>query len=229
FSLLFLRPCTVPPFRFKPLPFSLSVSLSLSFSLSVHLSSSHTLSLPFISPPTSQCSVSVLLCLSLFPSLFISLSLSLSLFGVLKLQFSLLSVCALPVSFLCRPEPPAEPRTPAHSTAVVEMAMNSILNTDDIKKALDAFQAVDSFDPKRFFEMVGLKAKSAEDVKKAFHILDADSSGFIEEEELKFVFKHFATDGRDLSDKETKAFLQAADKDGDGKIGAEEFAALVCE
>lgn len=45
--------------------------------------------------------------------------------------------------------------------------------------------AVDSFDPKRFFEMVGLKAKSAEDVKKAFHILDADSSGFIEEEELK--------------------------------------------
>uniref|UniRef100_A0A8C1MRQ8 Parvalbumin n=2 Tax=Cyprinus carpio TaxID=7962 RepID=A0A8C1MRQ8_CYPCA len=101
------------------------------------------------------------------------------------------------------------------------MAMNSILNTDDIKKALDAFQAVDSFDPKRFFEMVGLKAKSAEDVKKAFHILDADSSGFIEEEELKFVFKHFATDGRDLSDKETKAFLQAADKDGDGKIGAE--------
>ena len=112
---------------------------------------------------------------------------------------------------------------------VVEMAMNSILNTDDIKKALDAFQAVDSFDPKRFFEMVGLKAKSAEDVKKAFHILDADSSGFIEEEELKFVFKHFATDGRDLSDKETKAFLQAADKDGDGKIGAEEFAALVCE
>lgn len=37
----------------------------------------------------------------------------------------------------------------------------------------------------------------------------------------RFVFKHFATDGRDLSDKETKAFLQAADKDGDGKIGAE--------
>lgn len=35
------------------------------------------------------------------------------------------------------------------------------------------------------------------------------------------VLKHFATDGRDLTDKETKAFLQAADKDGDGKIGAE--------
>lgn len=37
----------------------------------------------------------------------------------------------------------------------------------------------------------------------------------------RFVLKGFATDGRDLTDKETKAFLQAADKDGDGKIGAE--------
>lgn len=37
----------------------------------------------------------------------------------------------------------------------------------------------------------------------------------------RFVLKAFAADGRDLTDKETKAFLQAADKDGDGKIGAE--------
>ncbi|XP_051989144.1 parvalbumin 6 [Xyrauchen texanus] len=109
------------------------------------------------------------------------------------------------------------------------MAMNSILNPDDIKKALEAFKAADSFDHKRFFEMVGLKAKSAADVKKAFHLLDADNSGFIEEEELKFVLKVFALDGRDLTNKETKAFLQAADKDGDGKIGADEFAALVRE
>ncbi|XP_057203224.1 parvalbumin 6 [Triplophysa rosa] len=109
------------------------------------------------------------------------------------------------------------------------MAMNSILNPDDIKKALGAFKAADSFDHKKFFEMVGLKAMSADGVKKAFHVLDADNSGFIEEEELKFVLKGFATDGRDLTDKETKAFLQAADKDGDGKIGAEEFAALVRE
>lgn len=36
---------------------------------------------------------------------------------------------------------------------------------------------------------------------------------------LRFVLKGFAKDGRDLTDAETKAFLKAADKDGDGKIG----------
>uniref|UniRef100_A0A3B3WPC5 Parvalbumin n=1 Tax=Poecilia mexicana TaxID=48701 RepID=A0A3B3WPC5_9TELE len=99
------------------------------------------------------------------------------------------------------------------------MAMSSILNADDIKKALDAFAVADSFDHKKFFEIVGLKSKSPDDVKKVFTVLDADNSGFIEEEELKFVLKGFAKDGRDLTDKETKAFLKAADKDGDGKIG----------
>uniref|UniRef100_A0A3B5MS05 Parvalbumin n=1 Tax=Xiphophorus couchianus TaxID=32473 RepID=A0A3B5MS05_9TELE len=99
------------------------------------------------------------------------------------------------------------------------MAMSSILNADDIKKALDAFAVADSFDHKKFFEIVGLKSKSPNDVKKVFTVLDADNSGFIEEEELKFVLKGFAKDGRDLTDKETKAFLKAADKDGDGKIG----------
>ncbi|XP_020782819.2 parvalbumin 6 isoform X1 [Boleophthalmus pectinirostris] len=110
-----------------------------------------------------------------------------------------------------------------------KMAMSGILNCDDIKKALDAFAVAESFDVKKFFEMVGLKSKSADDVKKVFTVLDADNSGFIEEEELKFVLKGFAKDGRDLTDKETKAFLRAADKDGDGKIGVEEFTALVKE
>ncbi|XP_036409002.1 parvalbumin 6 isoform X1 [Megalops cyprinoides] len=110
-----------------------------------------------------------------------------------------------------------------------EMAMKDILKADDIQKALDAFKAADSFDHKRFFAMVGLKTKPDDDVKKVFLLLDVDNSGFIEEEELKFVLKGFATDGRDLTDKETKTFLEAADKDGDGKIGMEEFIALVRE
>lgn len=45
--------------------------------------------------------------------------------------------------------------------------------------------AADSFNYKQFFEMVGLKKKGPEDVKKVFHILDKDRSGFIEEDELK--------------------------------------------
>ncbi|KAL7833989.1 hypothetical protein AOLI_G00289490 [Acnodon oligacanthus] len=109
------------------------------------------------------------------------------------------------------------------------MAMQELLKDEDIKKALEAFQAPESFDHKKFFEMVGLKAMSAENVKKVFKVLDVDASGFIEEEELKFVLKGFSKDGRDLSDQETKAFLAAADKDGDGKIGIDEFEAIVHE
>lgn len=45
--------------------------------------------------------------------------------------------------------------------------------------------AADSFDYKKFFKACGLASKSAEDVKKAFAIIDQDNSGFIEEEELK--------------------------------------------
>ncbi len=42
------------------------------------------------------------------------------------------------------------------------------------------------------------------------------------------MLKGFSADGRDLTDKETKAFLAAADKDGDGKIGidGEKFSSL---
>ncbi|KAM3865172.1 parvalbumin-7 [Diretmus argenteus] len=109
------------------------------------------------------------------------------------------------------------------------MAMNDLLKAEDIKKALDAFAVADSFDHKKFFEMVGMKAMSAENVKKVFQALDVDASGFIEEEELKFVLKGFAADGRDLTDAETKRFLEAADKDGDGMIGSDEFEVLVHE
>ncbi|XP_032418471.1 parvalbumin-7-like isoform X1 [Xiphophorus hellerii] len=108
------------------------------------------------------------------------------------------------------------------------MVMTDLLKPEEIKKALDAFSA-ETFDPRKFFEMVGMKAMSAENVKKVFQVLDVDGSGFIEEEELKFVLKGFSKDGRDLTDAETKAFITAADKDGDGKIGIDEFEALVHE
>lgn len=106
----------------------------------------------------------------------------------------------------------------------------------------------ETFDPKKFFELVGLTAMSPESVKDVFRVLDVDGSGFIEEDELKwdpdtdvhtdlfqtdklhhkhsffacvdrYILKGFSKEGRDLTDDETKAFLKAADKDGDGKIG----------
>nr|XP_023415717.1 parvalbumin alpha [Loxodonta africana] len=101
------------------------------------------------------------------------------------------------------------------------MSMADLLNAEDIKKAVGAFAATDSFDHKRFFQMLGLKKKSPDDVRKVFHILDKDKSGFIEEEELGFILKGFSSDARDLTAKETKMLLAAGDKDGDGKIGAE--------
>ncbi|GAB1299545.1 Intraflagellar transport protein 27 homolog [Apodemus speciosus] len=101
------------------------------------------------------------------------------------------------------------------------MSMTDLLSAEDIKKAIGAFAAADSFDHKKFFQMVGLKKKSPDDVKKVFHILDKDKSGFIEEDELGSILKGFSSDARDLSAKETKTLLAAGDKDGDGKIGVE--------
>lgn len=43
----------------------------------------------------------------------------------------------------------------------------------------------ETFDPKKFFELVGLRAMSPESVKDVFRVLDVDGSGFIEEDELK--------------------------------------------
>ncbi|KAG7491869.1 hypothetical protein MATL_G00008020 [Megalops atlanticus] len=87
--------------------------------------------------------------------------------------------------------------------------------------------APDSFTYKKFFQLCGLTKKSPQEVKDVFGILDNDGSGFIEEEELKFFLQRFSPGARLLTDKETKSFLSAADDDNDGKIGVDEFQAMV--
>ncbi|XP_078388089.1 parvalbumin alpha-like [Cetorhinus maximus] len=109
------------------------------------------------------------------------------------------------------------------------MPITKLLATADIDKALNAVQTPGSFDHKKFFQLVGLKKKTPEQVKEVFNILDQDQSGFIEEDELKCVLKGFSAKGRELSESETKALLAAGDADHDGKIGAEEFAKLVAQ
>lgn len=42
-----------------------------------------------------------------------------------------------------------------------------------------------TFDHKKFLKACGMSGQSAEEIKKAFKIIDQDNSGFIEEEELK--------------------------------------------
>ncbi|CAL9698871.1 unnamed protein product [Knipowitschia caucasica] len=107
------------------------------------------------------------------------------------------------------------------------MAFSGMLNDADITAAIAACSAADSFKHKEFFAKVGLAAKSADDVKKAFFVIDQDKSGFIEEDELKLFLQNFAAGARALTDNETKTFLKAGDADGDGMIGVDEFAAMV--
>ncbi|XP_068434518.1 parvalbumin 8 [Clinocottus analis] len=107
------------------------------------------------------------------------------------------------------------------------MSLSSILSADAIDSAIKDCQAPDSFCPRKFFQLCGLTKKSPQDVKKVFGIMDNDGSGFVEEEELKFFLQRFSPGARILTDKETKEFLCAADDDSDGRIGADEFQAMV--
>ncbi|XP_029312496.1 parvalbumin 3 [Cottoperca gobio] len=107
------------------------------------------------------------------------------------------------------------------------MALAGTLKEADITAALAACQAADSFKHKEFFAKVGLSAKSADDIKGAFKVIDQDKSGFIEEDELKLFLQNFSASARALTEGETKAFLKAGDSDGDGMIGMDEFATMV--
>ncbi|KAM4631624.1 parvalbumin beta-like [Discoglossus pictus] len=107
------------------------------------------------------------------------------------------------------------------------MSITDILSAKDIEAALCSVKAEGSFQYKSFFAKVGLAGKSAEQVQKVFAIFDQDKSGYIEEEELSLFLQNFDAKARILNDSETKAFLKSGDSDGDGKIGVDEFQALV--
>ncbi|XP_060696554.1 oncomodulin-like [Hemiscyllium ocellatum] len=107
------------------------------------------------------------------------------------------------------------------------MSMTDVLEAGAINSAISQCKAPESFDFKKFFEACGLSKKSASEVKKVFAILDQDGSGFIDKTELKLFLQYFSSGARQLSDNEAQSMLSAADNDGNGKIGFDEFQQLV--
>nr|XP_060642662.1 parvalbumin beta-like [Anolis sagrei ordinatus] len=107
------------------------------------------------------------------------------------------------------------------------MSLAGILTDAEIAAGLESCKAPDSFNSKTFFAKSGMHGKSKDQLTKVFGILDQDKSGFIEEDELMKFLQNFNTSARLLTEKETKVLLNAGDTDGDGKIGVDEFIALV--
>ncbi|XP_020655240.3 parvalbumin beta [Pogona vitticeps] len=107
------------------------------------------------------------------------------------------------------------------------MALAGILTDAEITAGLQCCQAPDSFNYKTFFAKSGLRDKPRDLWREVFAVLDQNKSGFIEEDELRNFLQNFSLSARRLTDKETKKFLAAGDIDGDGKLGMEEFTALL--
>ncbi|XP_049980389.1 oncomodulin isoform X2 [Alexandromys fortis] len=107
------------------------------------------------------------------------------------------------------------------------MSITDVLSADDIAAALQECQDPDTFEPQKFFQTSGLSKMSASQVKDVFRFIDNDQSGYLDEDELKFFLQKFQSDARELTESETKSLMAAADNDGDGKIGADEFQEMV--
>ena len=68
--------------------------------------------------------------------------------------------------------------------------------------------------------MSKLSSEQAEELKKAFAVMDTNGDGVVTKEELKNLLKGL---GEDVSDEVVDEMIKMADENGDGKIQFEEF------
>ena len=68
--------------------------------------------------------------------------------------------------------------------------------------------------------MSKLSSEQAEELKKAFAVMDTNGDGVVTKEELKGLLKGL---GEDVSDDVVDEMIKIADENGDGKIQFEEF------
>uniref|UniRef100_A0A670XRV0 Parvalbumin n=1 Tax=Pseudonaja textilis TaxID=8673 RepID=A0A670XRV0_PSETE len=91
----------------------------------------------------------------------------------------------------------------------------------DVIAACQYLRAPDSFNHRKFFQLIGMSKKSSSQIKDIFQILDHNQSGFIEEQELTYFLQRFDPGARLLTATEIEKFMAAADHDGDGRVGTE--------
>ncbi|CAF1174171.1 unnamed protein product [Adineta steineri] len=100
------------------------------------------------------------------------------------------------------------------------------------QEARQMFSAIDvdnngRIEFEEFAEIVAdfyFKKYSRAEILEAFRRFDHNRDGFIEAEELKNILGQL---GRNFSNEEIRTMIQKVDRDGNGKISIEEFAALV--
>ncbi|XP_077129654.1 parvalbumin beta-like [Ranitomeya variabilis] len=105
--------------------------------------------------------------------------------------------------------------------------ITDILNPKDIKQALDDIQGGNPFEYKRFFRTTGMSSLSKRQIEKVFHILDREVGHFIDEDDIQDFLKNFGPGARKLTAAETADFMKAGDPNNTGKIGLDDFIAMV--
>ncbi|XP_063712235.1 uncharacterized protein LOC134840387 [Symsagittifera roscoffensis] len=110
--------------------------------------------------------------------------------------------------------------------------MGKHMSERDLKEIIDKVDDDGSgeIEFSEFLEMMVAQMHEADDteaeVMRMFHVFDKDGDEFIDTAELKLIFMKM---GEKVSDEEIDLIIEKADRDGDGKIGWEDFYKLMMD